>query len=710
MVCSQIDFTNKVWACPFCVGRNAFPPHYAAHINETNLPAELIRQYTTVEYELPGSEAGPPCFLLVVDTTVDAEELDSLKDSLQQSLALMPEDSLVGLITYGKMVQVHELSGTPCPRSYVFRGSKEYRVEELGDMLGIKAGIPTGTSATTAAAGAGGPGGIAKGSERFFRPVSECSMHLDGILESLSVDAWPKREDERPARSTGAAMGIAVGMLSRCLGWRGARIMLFCGGPATHGPGQVVEPSLRVSMRSHEDIVKAREASKFVDGATEYYTQLAKSCVSNGHVVDVFACALDQVGLLEMSPLTSKTGGLVVLADSFGQSVFKESYRRVFSCHEDDAPASDAGFLTMGFAATLEVQTSPEYKVCGAIGSCTSLGKKDSPSVSEQEIGEGGTNAWAMGGIDPSTTIALYFDIVNPDPKPLPPTKRRYIQIVTRYQHASGRFRLRVTTAPGIWCADPSATPALATSFDQEAAAVLMARVGIDRTKTEQPGDILRWLDRSLIRLCAQFASYSVDTPSSFDLGPTFSIFPQFMYHLRRSQFIQPGTYSPDETVYYRSVLLREDVSNSIVMIQPSLISYSFSAPPSPVLLDATSIRPDVILLLDTFFAVVIWHGNTIAQWRDEGYHMRPEHVAFKNLLQAPQDDAQSIMADRFPVPRYIICDQDKSQARFLMAKVNPSVTYTSGSAVPGTGAEVITDEVSFSVFMEALIKMAVQS
>lgn len=30
-------------------------------------------------------------------------------------------------------------------------------------------------------------------------------------------------------------------------------------------------------------------------------------------------------------------------------------------------------------------------------------------------------------------------------------------------------------------------------------------------------------------------------------------------------------------------------------------------------------------------------------------------------------------MVDRFPVPRYILCDEGKSQSRFLMAKVNPS-------------------------------------
>ena len=45
--------------------------------------------------------------------------------------------------------------------------------------------------------------------------------------------------------------------------------------------------------------------------------------------------------------------------------------------------------------------------------------------------------------------------------------------------------------------------------------------------------------------------------------------------------------------------------------------------------------KPDVILLLDTFFNVVVWHGETIAQWRDKRYQDDPKHTSFKNLLKA---------------------------------------------------------------------------
>ena len=74
-------------------------------------------------------------------------------------------------------------------------------------------------------------------------------------------------------------------------------------------------------------------------------------------------------------------------------------------------------------------------------------------------------------------------------------------------------------------------------------------------------------------------------------------------------------------------LLNRESITNSVVMIQPSLIAYSFSSAPAPALLDVASISADRILLLDAYFSVVIFHGMTIAQWRNMGYQNQPEHI-----------------------------------------------------------------------------------
>jgi hypothetical protein len=70
-------------------------------------------------------------------------------------------------------------------------------------------------------------------------------------------------------------------------------------------------------------------------------------------------------------------------------------------------------------------------------------------------------------------------------------------------------------------------------------------------------------------------------------------------------------------------------------------MSYTFDQPPQPVLLDSVSIRPDVILLLDTFFHILIFHGETIAQWRKAEYQDQEGYENFAELLAAPVADAQ---------------------------------------------------------------------
>jgi hypothetical protein len=57
-----------------------------------------------------------------------------------------------------------------------------------------------------------------------------------------------------------------------------------------------------------------------------------------------------------------------------------------------------------------------------------------------------------------------------------------------------------------------------------------------------------------LIRLAAKFGDYRKEDAQSFQLSPQFSIYPQFMFHLRRSQFLQTFNTSPDESAFHRLV------------------------------------------------------------------------------------------------------------------------------------------------------------
>ncbi|XP_049804663.1 protein transport protein Sec23A isoform X2 [Schistocerca nitens] len=716
----QVDYRAKLWVCNFCFQRNPFPPQYSG-ISEQQQPAELIPMFSTIEYTITRAQCLPPIFLLVVDTCVDDEELGALKDSLQMSLSLLPPNALIGLITFGKMVQVHELGCEGCSKSYVFRGTKDLSAKQIQDMLGI--GRFANAPQQPPQQPRGPSGQPLPPANRFLQPVHKCDVSLTDMLGELQRDPWPVPQGKRSLRSTGVALSVAVGLLEVSLGLTtdlkqgvkrctypntGGRIMLFVGGPCSQGPGQVVNDDLRQPIRSHHDIQK--DNAKYMKKAIKHYEGLAGRAAINGHAIDIYSCALDQTGLLEMKQCCNSTGGHMVMGDSFNSSLFKQTFQRVFA-------KDQKGEFKMAFNGTLEIKTSRELKVSGAIGPCVSLNMK-SPSVSDTEIGLGGTCQWKFCTFNPNTAVALFYEVVNQHAAPIPQGGRGCIQMITQYQHSSGQRRIRVTTIARNWADATANLHHISAGFDQEAAAVLMARMVVFRAETDDGPDMLRWIDRMLIRLCQKFGEYAKDDPNSFRLSENFTLYPQFMFHLRRSHFLQVFNNSPDETTFYRHMLMREDLTQSLIMIQPILYSYSFNGPPEPVLLDTSSIQPDRILLMDTFFQILIFHGETIAQWRAQRYQDMPEYENFRQLLQAPVDDAQEILQTRFPMPRYIDTEQGGSQARFLLSKVNPSQTHNNMYAYGGatqipnaeSGAPVLTDDVSLQLFMEHLKKLAVSS
>ncbi|KAK7280845.1 hypothetical protein RIF29_08374 [Crotalaria pallida] len=725
---SRVDFTAKIWICPFCYQRNHFPPHYAA-VSETNLPGELYPSYTTVEYAAPAnpsnypnsfnqanspSPSPSPVFLFVLDTCLIEEEMEFVKSAMRRAIGLLPDNAQVGFVSFGTQVQVHELGFSDMSKVYVFRGSKEIPKEQVLEQLGL--GGASGRR--VGGGGGGGPGGVyQKGGggvqgggaggfpgsavTRFLLPASDCEYTLNSLLDELQTDQWPVPPGSRPARCTGVALSVATGLLGACNPGTGARIIALVGGPCTEGPGTIVSKDLSDPVRSHKDLDK--DAAPYFKKAVKFYEALSKQLVSQGHVLDLFASALDQVGVAEMKVAVERTGGLVVLSESFGHSVFKDSFKRIFEEGEQS--------LGLCFNGTLEIHCSKEIKIQGIIGPCTSLEKKG-PSVADTVIGEGNTTAWKMCGLDKTTCLTVMFDLSSSDRSSTPASvnPQLYLQFLTSYQGPDGQSVLRVTTVTRRWADSSVSSEELVQGFDQETAAVVMARYASLKMETEEAFDATRWLDRFLIRLCSKFGDYRKDDPSSFTLNPSFSLFPQFMFNLRRSQFVQVFNNSPDETAYFRMLLNRENISNAAVMIQPSLISYSFNSLPAPALLDVASIAADRILLLDSYFSVVIFHGMTIAQWRNLGYQNQPEHQAFAQLLQAPHDDAEMIVRERFPVPRLVVCDQHGSQARFLLAKLNPSATYSNAHEMTAGSDVIFTDDVSLQVFFEHLQRLAVQS
>lgn len=97
-----------------------------------------------------------------------------------------------------------------------------------------------------------------------------------------------------------------------------------------------------------QDLLK--DAAPLYKKAKKLYDGIAAQLVTQGHSLDVFAVALEQVGLAEMKEAVERTGGLTVQTDTYTNPVFYESLPRVF-LNDPGAP----GYLGLVSTATFEV-------------------------------------------------------------------------------------------------------------------------------------------------------------------------------------------------------------------------------------------------------------------------------------------------------------------------------------------------------------------
>ena len=240
-----------------------------------------------------------------------------------------------------------------------------------------------------------------------------------------------------------------------------------------------------------------------------------------------------------------------------------------------------------------------------------------------------------------------------------------------------------------------------------EAAVVLLTKMAIWKSDTEDRIDVLRWVDKSLINLMQRFAEYNKDVPASFKLTKEFSFFPQFVFYLRRSFVLQNFNASPDEVAQFKTILLRENVTNSTIMIQPALLSYSADKSDyDPVFLEAENMKSDKVLLLDAYFFICIWFGEDVCKWREAGYQDQEGYENIKNMLDSPMDYAQSIISERMPVPRFVSADYGSGQERLIKSVLDPSLEGTQNFKE----GYFVSDDVTLKTFMDFLKKKVVAS
>ena len=688
---------GKKWECPFCNIQMVFPKNYSDFMTDENLPAELLPENSTVEYKLNKKECNFPVFLFLIDTSIEEDELNELKESIQLTINSLPENCKVGIITFGKIVNVIEIGNGDMAISYALNGEKKYDIEEIKELLGLTVRNTTDLNSKNFTNSI-----LVNESKRpkFIMPVGEVSFSINSFLDDLQRDNWHKIPDHREANSVGLAIKTATAILECIARNDPSRILVFLGGPGTIGEGQIVGRELKETIRNFVDFEKGNSNTKYYKNAKNFYDNLSIKLSLNGIILDLFSCCLNQVGLYEMKNLVNKSGGYMIFTDSFSTMIFKDSLKKIFELDENDN-------LKMNFKGKLDFNCTRNFKISGAIGHLHSIETKDTNIVSEIVIGEGKTKSWLLGGIDDSSTYTFILDI-NDENKHY---KNLTVQILTTYIAGDLTSRLRVTTFTKKVIDLNVQSPNLdliGNGFDQEAAAVLITRMGIVKNNDgEDSREVLKWIDKILIRLMSKFAKFIKGNPNSFKLSDNFNYFPQFMFYLRRSSFIQYFNESPDENTYYKTLIMYETVSNCTIMIQPLLFEYTPENPQAnPVFLDLNSMKNDVVLLLDTFFYVVVWHGIDVVKWREENYQDNPEYENIKMMLDEPQEYAQNIVMERLPTPRFVSCDSGSGQERLIKCIVNPNTDSNNNVRENG----FFSDDVNLKIFMDYLKKLAVSS
>ncbi|PWA93128.1 catabolite repression protein creC [Artemisia annua] len=152
---------------------------------------------------------------------------------------------------------------------------------------------------------------------------------------------------------------------------------------------------------------------------------------------DIWLALMEEVkivGVAELKVAVEKTGGLVVLAESFGHSVFKNSLLRVFQSGDNDLGLSSNGIFEVNFSKDIRIQ--------GILGPCASLEKK----------GPYAPTLLLVKGVQPHGRCV---DLTNQDVIGQAANNQFYFQSLTYYQHSNGNMRLRATTLSRRWVTGP---------------------------------------------------------------------------------------------------------------------------------------------------------------------------------------------------------------------------------------------------------------
>ncbi|KAH3673512.1 hypothetical protein WICMUC_003618 [Wickerhamomyces mucosus] len=668
----RLDKAIGKWSCSICGYRNnfwndAFDQFYQRH--------EI--QYNSVEYQLPQSHDNIINVIYVIDLTMGYEELQILKQSILQSISDFKFGNF-GLITFNANVSIYNVGELSfLQRIYSLQGKILYNSDRLRELLSLESSA------------------VQTSGSRFMTFDKDKIIHAVQRLKSTYDD----HQLDRPLRATGLALLSASLIISKLESSSSKHIILYTNGPCTSGLGKIVSTDKKQSIRTFNDIIKRKANTKYLDTAAKFYNdtvfELAKR---HRFSVSLFTASYDQSGVCELGMLITKTGGGLIMVDSFTSNIFRENHRLLF--------IQDEG-LVFHSNSEMKVLTSRKLKVAGFIGSAHSVKPLESENgmLSDISIGQGFSNIFRSSMISTRDFYNIFFKMdtvgMRTERDSIPPFV--IIQFQTKYLHNDGSWRLKVTTIQKP-TTNFNSYP-LEESFDEEVFTILFTREILYRLThgTIDNHDIIPIIEKALINITTRYSTFVKNDESSFRYLSKFQNVPQFFYNLiNKSNLLKFFNFTPDEIISNMIIFQNLSVSDAILMIQPTLLQYSLDSPePIPILLDSNALlKTNVILLMDSFTHLVIHIGDEVARWRDN-YDIENEYNHIAEFLDHPKIEAIELLKERFPLPRYVITDQGRSQDRFLKAKLSPVNNGTNS---------ILTEEESLFDFYNRLIAKVVKS
>lgn len=675
-----LDYYNaKNWTCCNCGHHNPLSHQIVNYLTQGGRLQEFEGENTVFEYQTDSQKQYQKTLILVIDTAIEPDELECLKMGISDNLPSEEFGYNLGLVTFGKHVKLHNLV-SETRQELVLDGGKEYQTEQLMNLLSLRESLPNAAPNLL---------------NKFIQPAAKCRNRVLKIVQRLKPSSFEikvKGEHRRKLRCTGNALQMSTVLASSFCG-DGTKICTFLAGACTYGPGLIVSPELEEHFRSHSDIEKNASKMAVYKKAHKFYSELGKTCLKFNLTIDLFAFCLNQYGLGEMADLIQESGGIVINHEEFQDKEYSlsvEQYMSRLFTHENV------------WNARVSVICSEEMGLHGTLGSLKLINKDKELEKQDNQMGQSGGNKFYLGTGSVHNSLLFLFQQKNPEISIK--AKPCYFQFQSTYYDEAGTAVLRVATLSRNYVADKDL---LGNSVDQEAAIACIARIASFKSITMETTDVVYWLNTVLIKFLRRLSRFVKNQPNTLKIPEHISLLPQFIFYFRKSEFVQKFATSVDEFALFRLSLIREVLNNMLVMIQPSLFAYTLENPnASPVLCDMDSLADDRILVVDTYFFVLLWHGKTIHYWKEQNYQEDPQFAHFKELLELSHTDAQLLMEDRLPVPRFMECYPGAPFERVLKSKLNPKA----GKTQEDSDENYSTDDVNLKTFMDYLMKLVVKS